>query len=176
MVPSLVDIQMGMIGCNTKNNFKEYSNMVSCFAIDGPYKRREKALLNRINTDSEKARRRKQPCRRAACYEGSDNHFLSVPPAIGWRFIATRLGWLGLLLRRAHLCKEVRVATKSREQSYGETLDGTWQAASLQDAWQVWDWTNRFANCGDGFGTHCRARKSGVRIRSEQSGADFLGD
>jgi len=170
MVSSLVDTQMGIIDCNTKHNFKRNSSMLSCFAIDGPYKRREKTLFYRINTDSEKARRR------AAFYEGYDNHFLSVPPAIGWRFIATRLGWLGLLLRRAHLCKEVRVATKSREQSYGQTLDGTWQAASLQNAWQVWDWTNRFANCGDGCGTHCRARKSGVRIRSEQSGADFFGD
>ena len=107
--PHLVDTQMGIIDCNTKHNFKRNSSMLSCFAIDGPYKRRENALFYRINTDSEKARRR------AAFYEGYDNHFLSVPPAIGWRFIATRLGWLGLLLRRAHLCKEVRVATKSRE-------------------------------------------------------------
>ncbi len=61
MVPSLVDTQMGMTDCNTKPNFNRNSSMLSCFAIDGPYKRREKALLYRINTDSEKARRRKQP-------------------------------------------------------------------------------------------------------------------
>ena len=90
MVSSLVDTQMGIIDCNTKHNFNRNSSMLSCFAIDGPYKRREKTLFYRINTDSEKARRR------AAFYEGYES-----------LLVCTARHWVALYRHQARLARPI---------------------------------------------------------------------